>query len=67
MESNLFLSKYYVAIEYKHNTPLTVEEFPGTEQGLKDAIAYKEIMSRTKEGKKYIVMASFMDASNTDD
>lgn len=51
MAKSDFNNSVFVVKVYEHTTPLIVEIFPATEQGISDAYQYCEIMERTGKGR----------------
>lgn len=56
MAKSDFNNSVFVVKVYEHITPLIVEIFPATEQGISDAHQYCEIMERTDKGRYEIVV-----------
>lgn len=51
-----FNNSVFVVKVYEHTTPLIVEIFPATEQGISDAYQYCQIMERTGKGRYEVVV-----------
>ena len=51
-----FNNSVFVVKVYEYTTPLIVEIFPATEQGISDAHQYCEIMERTGKGRYEVVV-----------
>lgn len=56
MAKSDFNNSVFVVKVYEHTTPLIVEIFPATEQGISDAHQYCEIMERTGKGRYDVVV-----------
>lgn len=56
MAKSDFNNSVFVVKVYEHTTPLIVEIFPATEQGISDAHQYCEIMERIGKGRYDVVV-----------
>lgn len=56
MAKSDFNNSVFVVKVYEHATPLIVEIFPATEQGISDAHQYCKIMERTGKGRYEVVV-----------
>lgn len=56
MAKSDFNNSVFVVKVYERTTPLIVEVFPATEQGISDAHQYCEIMERTSKGRYDVVV-----------
>lgn len=56
MAKSDFNNSVFVVKVYEHTTPLIVEVFPATEQGISDAYQYCQIMERTGKGRYEVVV-----------
>lgn len=56
MAKSDFNNSVFVVKVYEHATPLIVEIFPATEQGISDAYQYCQIMERAGKGRHEVVV-----------
>ena len=56
MTKSEFNNSVFVVKVFEHVTPLIVEVFPATEQGISDAHQYCQIMERTGKGMYKVVV-----------